>query len=236
MSQAERRYDRLAVRLSLIISRLFAGETLNMRKLAMEFGVSERTLYRDFRERLIYLDLEYQNGCCRLLSGGRQEIQAGAAMQFARQSGTDALFPEMDHHLVSSLLSSQGSPPCLFWHQEVSVPPSRPGIFTRLVRAVSEQRRITLLTDECRCDSLAPYRLIFSTGAWFLAGEYLGRITVFALHAVHSVTFHPETFIPDGHLTRILSRPDFLQALPHFHVFHSLFVDSNGQITHKEQV
>ena len=47
MSQAERRYDRLSVRLSLIISRLLAGETLNMRKLAAEFGVSERTLHRD---------------------------------------------------------------------------------------------------------------------------------------------------------------------------------------------
>jgi predicted DNA-binding transcriptional regulator YafY len=34
MPQAERRYDRLAVRLSLIISRLVAGETLNMQKLA----------------------------------------------------------------------------------------------------------------------------------------------------------------------------------------------------------
>ena len=43
MSQTERRYDRLSVRLSLIISRLLAGETLNMRKLAAEFGVSERT-------------------------------------------------------------------------------------------------------------------------------------------------------------------------------------------------
>ena len=75
MSQAERRYDRLSVRLSLIISRLLAGETLNMRKLAAEFGVSERTLHRDFRERLIYLDLEYQDGCCRLLTGGRQEIR-----------------------------------------------------------------------------------------------------------------------------------------------------------------
>ena len=30
MTQAERRHDRLAVRLSLIISRLVAGETLNM--------------------------------------------------------------------------------------------------------------------------------------------------------------------------------------------------------------
>lgn len=92
MSQAERRYDRLSVRLSLIISRLLAGETLNMRKLAAEFGVSVRTLHRDFRERLIYLDIEYQDGCCRLLTGGRQEIREEAAMQFARQSGTGTLF------------------------------------------------------------------------------------------------------------------------------------------------
>lgn len=58
MTQAERRHDRLAVRLSLIISRLVAGETLSVRKLAAEFGVSVRTLRRDFRERLMYLDLE----------------------------------------------------------------------------------------------------------------------------------------------------------------------------------
>ncbi len=82
MSQAERRYDRLSVRLSLIISRLLAGETLNMRKLAAEFGVSECTLHRDFRERLIYLDLEYQDGCCRLLTGGRQEIRVEAVRRF----------------------------------------------------------------------------------------------------------------------------------------------------------
>ncbi|SQB42001.1 Uncharacterised protein [Citrobacter koseri] len=117
MSQAERRYDRLSVRLSLIISRLLAGETLNVRHLAAEFGVSERTLHRDFRERLIYLDLEYRDGCCRLLTGGRHEIREEAALQFARQSGTGVLFPDMDHHLVSSLLSGQDSSPCLIWHQ-----------------------------------------------------------------------------------------------------------------------
>ncbi|MCP5705648.1 transcriptional regulator, partial [Klebsiella pneumoniae] len=38
MVQVERRHDRLAVRLSLIISRLVAGETLDLRALATEFG------------------------------------------------------------------------------------------------------------------------------------------------------------------------------------------------------
>jgi predicted DNA-binding transcriptional regulator YafY len=69
MTQAERRHDRLAVRLSLIIGRLVAGETLSVTQLAAEFGVSVRT-WRDFRERLIYLDLEYRQGLCRLRTGG----------------------------------------------------------------------------------------------------------------------------------------------------------------------
>ena len=38
MTLQERRHDRLAVRLSLIISRLVSGETLFIRKLATEFG------------------------------------------------------------------------------------------------------------------------------------------------------------------------------------------------------
>ena len=216
MSQAERRYDRLSVRLSLIISRLLAGETLNVRHLAAEFGVSERTLHRDFRERLIYLDLEYRDGCFHLLTGGHHELREEAALHFARQSGIGALFPDMDNHLISSLLSGQGASPCLIWHQGMPVPPSHPGIFTRLVRAISEQRRVTLLADGCRCSNLAPYRLIFSSGGWFLAGEHTGQLTVFPLSTVHSVTFHSEMFKPDGHFARMLAHPDFLQALPHF--------------------
>lgn len=139
MTQAERRHDRLAVRLSLIISRLVAGETLDLRALAMEFGVSVRTLRRDFRERLMYLDLEYRKGRCRLLSGSRQRELA--VMTFARQSGVEALFPDMDNHLVSSLLSGPGESPCLIWQGTAQVSSPDSGIFTRLVSAVSEHRK-----------------------------------------------------------------------------------------------
>lgn len=71
MTLQERRHDRLAVRLSLIISRLVSGETLFIRKLATEFGVSERTLRRDFRERLMYLDWIITRGsavCARIFT------------------------------------------------------------------------------------------------------------------------------------------------------------------------
>ena len=51
-------YDRLSVRLSVIISRLLAGESLELKALADEFGVSERTLQRDFQQRISSIPAE----------------------------------------------------------------------------------------------------------------------------------------------------------------------------------
>ena len=109
MPLAERRYDRLAVRLSMIISRLVAGETLNMQKLATEFDVSVRTLYRDFRERLIYLDLECHQGCYRLRSGAGPQGELDV-LTFAHRTGIAGLFPGLDRRLVSLLLNCEGCP------------------------------------------------------------------------------------------------------------------------------
>ena len=95
MTLQERRHDRLAVRLSLIISRLVSGETLFIRKLATEFGVSERTLRRDFRERLMYLD-RITTGQCSLRSdihSTRQEIDI---LTFAHRTG----WPEFSRALT----------------------------------------------------------------------------------------------------------------------------------------
>lgn len=233
MTQAERRHDRLAVRLSLIISRLVAGETLDLRMLATEFGVSVRTLRRDFRERLMYLDLEYRKGQCRLLSGGRQRELA--VMTFARQSGVEALFPGMDNHLVASLLSGPGESPCLIWQGAAQLSSPDSGIFTQLVSAVSQHRKVTLLGSGCRCTGLAPYRLVLREGEWYLTGEHQARIAVFPLTDIRAVTLHKGSFAPDIAMLGILSHPDFLQALPHFRFFHSLLVATDdGLITQKE--
>lgn len=52
MSAEEKQHDRMASRLAIIISRLLMGERLSVSGLSQEFRISERTLRRDFRERL----------------------------------------------------------------------------------------------------------------------------------------------------------------------------------------
>ncbi|MBN8147871.1 DeoR family transcriptional regulator, partial [Vibrio vulnificus] len=51
-------HDTLAKRLGIILTRLNTGARLYLEELSREFGVSERTLQRDFNERLNYLPIQ----------------------------------------------------------------------------------------------------------------------------------------------------------------------------------
>ncbi|EPB6466501.1 DeoR family transcriptional regulator [Cronobacter dublinensis] len=215
MTQAERRHDRLAVRLSLIISRLVAGETLNMAQLAAEFGVSVRTLRRDFRERLMYLDLEYRRGQCRLRSPGGGVQGELDALTFAHRAGLADIFPGLDRRLAGMLLTAGGMP-CLVWQPPQSVSPASSLVFYRLVTAITASQRVLLLADGERCDGLAPYRLISLEGCWYLIGELNGHITVHPLVTIHAVTVLHTTFTPRKRLSQLTTQAGFIRALPHF--------------------
>ena len=215
MTQAERRHDRLAVRLSLIISRLVAGETLNMARLAAEFGVSVRTLRRDFRERLMYLDLEYRRGQCRLRSTGGGVQGELDALTFAHRAGLADIFPGLDRRLAGMLLTAGGMP-CLVWQPPQSVSPAISLVFYRLVSAITACQRVLLLAEGERCDGLAPYRLISLDGCWYLTGELNGHITVHPLATIHAVTVLNTTFTPRKRLSQLTTQAGFIRALPHF--------------------
>lgn len=216
MPLAERRYDRLAVRLSMIISRLVAGETLNMQKLATEFDVSVRTLYRDFRERLIYLDLECHQGCYRLRSGAGPQGELDV-LTFAHRTGIAGLFPGLDRRLVSLLLNCEGAP-CLTGDAVSVGSPAAPQSFYRLVQAITTCQRVTLLADGHRCERLAPYRLIAQQGRWYLIAEHNDHPAVFALSDIHLVQSLTESFRRNERLYRLTEDLRFIRALPHFGV------------------
>ncbi|MCL6407845.1 DeoR family transcriptional regulator [Dickeya dadantii] len=215
MTQAERRHDRLAVRLSLIISRLVAGETLSMARLAAEFGVSVRTLRRDFRERLMYMDLEYSQGHCRLRTAGGGVQGELDALTFAHRAGLADIFPGLDRRLAGTLLTAGGMP-CLVWQPPQDMSPASSLIFYRLVSAITASQRVLLLAEGERCDGLAPYRLISLDGYWYLTGELNGHITVHPLTAIHAVTVLNTTFTPRKRLNQLTTQAGFIRALPHF--------------------
>ncbi|QHB31278.1 WYL domain-containing protein [Yersinia canariae] len=216
MPQPERRYDRLAVRLSLIISRLLSGETLSVRKLAGEFGVSVRTLRRDFRERLMYLDLEYQNGYCRLLPDDNLIRQEKIVMNFARQSGVSTMLPGLNTRLVNTLLSSSVDAPCIIWGVKSQGEIFSDDILYNIIFSITQLRKIKLTTASHLCRIISPYRLVLFKGNWFLVGESFEEISVHRLSELTEVCVLNEKYTPNDEVSQIITNPQFMIALPHF--------------------
>jgi predicted DNA-binding transcriptional regulator YafY len=69
-------YDTILTRLTIILSRLNDGEALSVTELAKEFNVSDRTIQRDFNERLISFPVYQEKKKWKMQEGYRLEKSA----------------------------------------------------------------------------------------------------------------------------------------------------------------
>lgn len=66
-------YDKILTRLTVILSKLNDGEALSVKELALEFNTSDRTIQRDFNERLISFPIYQENKKWKMQDGFRVE-------------------------------------------------------------------------------------------------------------------------------------------------------------------
>lgn len=222
MSEQEQRYDRLASRLAILVSRLFMGELLSVRKLAQEFGVSERTVQRDLRERLRYLDIENSGGCFRLRDARGPFRTNSDILRFAQITSVAHYFPALDPRLLSVLLDSGQESPCIIWNAPPRQAPTLFGGFQVIVQAIIRNCRIHFLHQGHQQWAVAPYRLICLDGEWYLVAVSKERIQVFTLSAITDVVMTVSSFARNSHITRIFQDPRFIQALPHYQYISGL--------------
>ena len=103
-------HDTLAKRLGLILTRLNTGERLTLADLSMEFNVTQRTLQRDFNERLNYLPIE-RDGSTYFIDvkylgrQGKQDIKPILTML-----GLSSIFPSFDALSFTRLNDNQVAP------------------------------------------------------------------------------------------------------------------------------
>ena len=215
VNEQDSRYDRLAIRLSVIISRLLAGETLSLKSLVDEFGVSERTLQRDFNQRLIHLDILDENGRYRLNDCQPPDHSSGA-FSFIRTTGIARIIPVQDRQLMNLLMNESGTSPCLIWHAPLKSHVALPEFFSRLVQAISQKRQVTVLVEGQRHEALEPYRLIHYVEEWYLVVCQSGKIRVFALTSIGAVTLDEVRFKRREDISYLTAGEGFIAALPHF--------------------
>ncbi len=224
MLQTHRKYDRMAVRLSSLIARLMAGESLSLSALVDEFQVSYRTLRRDLRERLAYLDIEFQNGVYRLYPNTLKAYRDKDVLTFVRQTGMTRIFPGLDSRLLGLLLSQRQNAPCIIWHHAHRTSAEYSDNFYQLIYAITCHQQVVVLTLEQRFSPLLPYQFIYREGQWYLIAEYHQQVQVILLDDIHQVQLLSTTFKPRNDIFHLAHQNSFIAALPHFRLFSQLMV------------
>ena len=204
-------HERLADRLANILTKLNMGYQLSIKELASEFGVSTRTISRDFDRINTYLPLlqDNENKKFYLDSNYLGKIAPKDIRNFAQLSGISHLYPSLDMSFLRELLDSRA-------HQIYSAKgysfedaSQFKELFKVLGKAIQEQRQIGFLyKGESRL--VQPYRLIHHHGSWYLAAvrkDQLRTYRISHIQLMHATHEYPQ-FIPDQDIVKVVEDDD----------------------------
>lgn len=204
-------HERLADRLANILTKLNMGYQLSIKELAFEFGVSTRTISRDFDRLNTYLPLLQDNESKKfyLDSNYLGKIAPKDIRNFAQLSGISHLYPSLDMSFLRELLDSRA-------HQIYSAKgysfedaSQFKELFKVLGKAIQEQRQIGFIyKGEPRL--VQPYRLIHHHGSWYLAAvrkDQLRTYRISHIQLMHATHEYPQ-FIPDQNIVKTVEDDD----------------------------
>ncbi|RLL30044.1 WYL domain-containing protein [Acinetobacter cumulans] len=204
-------HERLADRLANILTKLNMGYQLSIKELAEEFGVSTRTISRDFDRLTTYLPLQQdvENKRYYLESNYLGKIAPKDIRNFAQLSGISHLYPSLDMSFLRELLDSRAQQIyCAKGYSFEDVSEFKE-LFKVLGKAIQEQRQIGFVyKGEPRL--VQPYRLIHHHGSWYLAAVRKDQLRTYRISHIQ-LTHSPHEysqFIPDQNIVKLVEDDD----------------------------
>jgi len=195
-------YDTLATRLSQMLIMFNDGKRLSVEDLSVEFGVSKRTVQRDF-DRLSYLPMKKANGYYTLEEYCLGKLSFKDIKQFATFSGIQELYPELSDALIVDTLNVRTSKTMEVHGHSYENLSDRVDDFNAMASAIItlEQIRFTY-KDKIRV--VHPYKLNNTNGIWYLVGVEEGVLKNFSFSSISSLFVTDEKFIQDDEIVKNL--------------------------------
>ena len=186
-------HDTLAKRLGLILTRLNTGERLTLANLSMEFNVTQRTLQRDFNERLSYLPIE-RDGSTYFIDvkylgrQGKQDVKPILEML-----GLSSIFPSFDALSFTRLNDNQVAP-FLFRELKIEDVSNYEETFKLLTSAIQNNQIIRFCYKQKTYRDASPYRLVNDRGWWYLAAIHNDTLKSYKVAQVSKVDVASQHF------------------------------------------
>ncbi|MGR5195806.1 helix-turn-helix transcriptional regulator [Vibrio rotiferianus] len=197
-------HDTLAKRLGIILTRLNTGEKLHLDDLSREFGVSERTLQRDFNQRLNYLPIQ-REGACYFLDPkvlGRQSNNELSLLLLSM--GFDTLFSGK-HYLSNGVLNNKTTPPFLFKNPKIEDISDNASVFEKLIESIQRRNVVSFNCEGNSYDEFHAYRLVNDSGYWYLAGTQRNRLESLRVAKVRDLTRYEDKYSPNSSVEQKLT-------------------------------
>jgi predicted DNA-binding transcriptional regulator YafY len=199
-------HETVASRLASILLKLNQGESFTPQELAGEFGVHERTIYRDLN-RFAGIVERAQDGKYRIVPEYQGKLRPKDLETFAKLVGVDELFPQNNARFLMALLDtlSQSSFLVRGHHYEKLKP--HDAQFEQLDKVIRDSKRCTLTYADKR-RTLEPYRLVNNKGIWYLAATDEGRLKSFSLGRISQLVVGGDSFEPRADVQRQIENDD----------------------------
>ncbi len=200
-------YDRILTRLTLILQRLYEGETLGVTELAEEFNVSTKTIQRDFNERLARFPIEKEGRRWRMRAGHRiekiRDIENLLTLQVLESlaTGAGADFAARSRELLGRLKNE--TPPAVMSHLPIEDITSHAFLFSLLEEAIASYG-VVRFRYHGKERTVHPYRIVNFDGYWYLLAkeEQSGLVKKFYLKEIEAAEALERRFEPDASLSR----------------------------------
>lgn len=205
-------YDKILTRLSYILSRLNDGEALSVKDLAKEFNTSERTVQRDFNERLVSFPILQEGKKWKMQEGFRVEktksLEDEIVLDIIEKitEGIGGKFASKSHKLLSKIKNQDFNP--IYAKLNIEDISDKFGEIQVIEGAIKAKKEIECSYDDERHDifkvTLKPLKIVNFEGFWYLVALQEDVLKKYYLKNISNVKATDATFSTDAKLENLL--------------------------------
>jgi len=202
-------YDKILTRFTQILRRLYEGEVLSVSELAEEFNVSNKTIQRDFNERLYHFPIEkigrkwrMSEGCSIVKERSIQEKQVIEVLENIANGISDS-FGANAKNLFSKIQNPTDN--SMYSKTIIEDITDDVELLFKIEDAIRNRYQISFyFKDKLR--QVDPYKIVSFDGFWYLyAYEILSdKIKTYYFNDIGGVDVSDRVFIPQDNIVDVL--------------------------------
>lgn len=184
-------HDKLALRLSLILTKLNTGERFTSIELAEEFNVSIRTIQRDLKERLSFIPIEKDGDYYKMESYALGKLSFEDIKNFATLSGVKSLYPSLTNEFITDILNVKLNSAYLIKNQGFEDISNKQDYFEKLSAAIIKNSPVNF-DYKNKHRIVNPYKLINNNCIWYLLAEEDEKLKTFTFSKIKNFKWKDE--------------------------------------------